>query len=128
MGEVFEVRVASGSLRDPSAPVQMPHAWSEGGVSVVCAFTGAHLLHLSAAGCVLNDVHREAAALGLDVAGVAVAAEGGFDTDAWVSTGITYRVVVDGAEGERLTTLLARVDEVAEIPRVLRAGATVARS
>jgi hypothetical protein len=35
-------------------------------------FTGGHLLHLAAAGCVLNDVYREAAALGIKLKGSVV--------------------------------------------------------
>jgi hypothetical protein len=42
-------------------------------------FTGAHLLHLAAVGCVLNDVYREAATLGIGLQGVRVTAVGGFD-------------------------------------------------
>lgn len=127
MSEGFAVRVGSGTRRDDDAPVTMRHAWTERGVSVDVAFTGAHLLHLAAAGCVLNDVHREAAALGVPVTGVQVVARWGFDTDTWAPTGITYVVRVDGPVGDDLAALLARVDEVAEIPRTIRAGATVRR-
>src|SRR6478609_2658137 len=59
------------------------------------AFTGAHLLHLAAAGCVLNDVYREAERLGVPIDGVRVTASGGFDTDTWQSTGISYAVDID---------------------------------
>lgn len=47
------------------------------GVAVEVTFTGAHLLHLSAAGCVLNDVYREATQAG------------DFESETWWSTGIT---------------------------------------
>jgi hypothetical protein len=104
----------------------MPHAWTEGGVSVDTEFTGAHLLHLAVAGCVLNDTFREAGALGLEVSGVRVTASGGFD-EAWTTTGIRYDVEVEGPTGDALDALLARVDEVAEIPRVIRAGGQVSR-
>ena len=81
------------------------------------------------AGCVLNDVYREAEALGVQLSGVRVAAAGGFDTATWASTGITYRVELDSAASESdVERLLARVDEVAEIPRALRAGAPVHRA
>jgi hypothetical protein len=43
--------------------IRFPHRWIPGGVTVEADFTGAHLLHLAAAGCLLNDVYREAAAL-----------------------------------------------------------------
>ena len=130
MSDDFEVRVSAGTMRpDGGALVEMPHRWTEQGVVVESQFTGAHLLHLAAAGCVLNDVYREAAALDLEVGGVRVTAQGGFDTDTWASTGISYQVELDSdASADALERLLARVDEVAEIPRALRAGAPVHRA
>jgi hypothetical protein len=86
------------------------------------------VLHLSVALCVLNDTFREGEALGVPVVGVRVGAGGVFDTESWVSRGITYAVEVDSpASADALGTVLARVDEVAEIPRALRAGMSVER-
>ena len=86
------------------------------------------MLHLAAAGCVLNDVYREAENLGLAVLGVRVSASGGFDTQTWQSTGISYVVEVDTtAPADEVDALLQRVDSVAEIPRSIRAGASVDR-
>ena len=91
-------------------------------------FTGGHLLHLAAAGCVLNDLYREAATLGIDLTGVRVTAAGGFDAATWRSTGIDYRVEVrSDAPADQLAHLLEVVDQVAEIPQAIRAGATVLR-
>jgi hypothetical protein len=71
---------------------------------------------------------RAAAGLGVELGGVRVTAAGGFDTHTWQSTGIGYRVEVSSdAPAADLARLLAVVDEVAEIPRVIRAGATVQR-
>lgn len=52
MGQ-FDVVVGAGSFRsaDPAA-VRFPHRWTPEGVTVEASFTGAHLLHLAAAGCV----------------------------------------------------------------------------
>lgn len=125
----YEVVVAAGTFRSalPDA-IAFPHRWTAEGVAVSTEFTGAHLLHLATAGCVLNDVYREAATMGIDVRGVRVRAGGGFDTDSWSSTGIEYTVDVDtSAPAEDLDRLIARVDEVAEIPRAMRAGAAVTR-
>jgi hypothetical protein len=129
MPDGFEVAVGAGSLRSPSpAAVRFPHRWTAEGVTVEADFTGAHLLHLAAAGCVLNDLYREAAGLGLELAGVRVTAAGGFDAGTWASTGITYSVDLDSdAPAAELDRLLAVVDEVAEIPRAVRAGAAVSR-
>ncbi|WP_022880783.1 OsmC family protein [Gryllotalpicola ginsengisoli] len=127
MGE-FEVAVAAGALRSTDAgAVNFPHRWTPDGVTVEAAFTGAHLLHLAAAGCVLNDVYREAQGLGIEVRGARVTATGDFDPG-WRSAGIGYTVEVDSpAAPADLEALLTRVDEMAEIPKALRAGAQVER-
>jgi uncharacterized OsmC-like protein len=128
MGQ-FEVVAAAGSLREagPDA-VTFPHRWTPQGVTVRAEFTGAHLLHLAAAGCVLNDVYREADAMGLRIDGARVRASGGFDTANWASTGITYTIDLDSpATAADLSHLLQIVDDVAEIPRAIRAGASVSR-
>src|SRR5690242_21806347 len=59
-------------------------------------FNGGQLLHLAVAGCVSNDLFREAAARGLTIRRVVVHVDGGYAGDPAVSTGITYRVEVDG--------------------------------
>lgn len=129
MDNRFEVTVGAGTMMsDSGAAVRFPHRWTPGGVTVEADFTGGHLLNLAAAGCVLNDVYREAAALGIEVAGVRVTAAGGFDTETWQSTGIGYEVEVSSDAGaEQLAHLLEVVDQVAEIPRAIRAGASVRR-
>jgi hypothetical protein len=122
----FGVRATAGSLRDEDGVV-LPHTWTEAGVVAGPASNGAQVLHLSVALCVLNDTFREGARLGIPVDGVAVEADGGFD-DAWGSTGIEYAVTVDSpASADDVERLIAVVDEVAEIPRALRAGAPVTR-
>jgi uncharacterized OsmC-like protein len=129
MGD-FEAVAGAGTLRSPAADaVRFPHQWTTEGVTVETSFTGAHLLHLAAAGCVLNDVFREASRLSIPVHGVRVAASGGYDTETWQSTGISYVVDVDSpASDADVDALLAAVDAVAEIPKSIRAGATVERS
>ncbi|WP_084040128.1 OsmC family protein [Demequina sp. NBRC 110053] len=119
--------VSSGSMRDDDATVKLPHRWTSAGVTVTTEFTGGHLLSLAVAGCVLNDVHREAQALGIAIAGVRVSAGGDFDGPPTRSTGITYVVDIDGPQGHDLAALLDRVDAVAEVPEAIRAGAAVTR-
>ncbi len=122
--------MSAGALRTtmPDA-VRFPHRWTQEGVAVQASFTGAHLLHLAAAGCVLNDVYREAERLGLEVDGVRVTASGDFDTTTWQSAGISYTVDVAGpASADDVEVLLAVVDVVAEIPKSIRAGAPVQRT
>src|SRR5215475_10462873 len=115
MDNSFEVAVGAGTLMsDSTAAVRFPHRWTPEGVTVEADFTGAHLLHLAAAGCVLNDVYREAGQLGIRIDGVRVSAEGGFDTQTWISSGISYRVELSSpASAEELAVLLDRVDDVA---------------
>lgn len=129
MTEEYAVTVGAGTLRpaDDDA-VTLPHRWTAEGMRATAAPTGAHLLHLAVAACVLNDVHRVAADRRVPVAGVAVTARGGFAPGTWASTGITYTVRVDTpAADDDVALLLAVVDEVAEIPRALRQGADVTR-
>jgi hypothetical protein len=120
------VRATAGSLR-ASEGVVLTHTWTDGGVVAGPAVNGAQLLHLSVALCVLNDTYREAERLGIEVDGVAVDADGGFD-DEWRSTGIDYWVTLDSrAPADDLARLGVVVDDVAEIPRAVRAGAPVGR-
>jgi len=64
----------------------------------------------------------------LSCTGVRVTAAGGFDSATWQSTGIGYSVEVrSDAPADQLAHLLEAVDQVAEIPRAIRAGATVRR-
>ena len=125
----YEVVVTAGNLRPAHAGVVvMPHRWTAEGVVIEAEFTGAHLYLLAAAGCVLNDVYREAEHLGITVDGVKVRAVGGFDGTTWASTGVEYEVRIGSdAREDELATLLHMVDEVAEIPKALRSGTTVAR-
>ena len=129
MDNRFEVAVGVWTLTSSSgAVVRFPHRWTLGGVTVEAEFTGGHLLHLAAAGCVLNDVYREAAALGIELNGVRVTAAGRFDTATWQSTGIGYSVEISSdAPADQLTHLLEVVDRVAEIPQAIRAGASIQR-
>ncbi len=124
----FAVRVSAGSLRAADTDgLVLPHDWTEQGVVAETGGTGAHLLHLAVALCVLNDTFREARRLDVPVDGVAVTAEGTFD-DLWASTGISYAVTVDSpADAAEVASLVETVDDVAEIPRAVRAGTSVER-
>ena len=125
----FEVTAGAGTMRSTSSSAKhFPHRWTSEGVTVETEFTGGHLLHLATAACVLNDIYREAAALGIEVEGVRVSAAGGFDPGTAKSTGVSYSVdIISDAPADELAHLLAIVDELAEIPRAIRSGATVCR-
>jgi uncharacterized OsmC-like protein len=126
----FPVVCASGTFRTGPGDrtVHFDHQWSVSGVDVEMSFNGAHLLHAAVAGCVLNDVYREAKDMNVTVHGVRVSAQGGF-TDTWASTGINYTVELDSpAEPIELQQLLAKIDSVAEIPRAIRQAVPVRRT
>jgi putative redox protein len=89
-------------------------------------FNGGQLLYLAVAGCLSNDLFREAAAEGISLHHVRVTVHGDFSGDPAVSDDITYDIDIDGdASLERLTSLVQRVDEIAEIPNSLRRGTAV---
>ena len=89
-------------------------------------FNGGELLYLAVAGCVSNDLFREARAAGIALRRVRVRARGDFPGNPAVSTEITYEVDVEGdAPAERLRALVEDVDRIAEIPNSLRDGTDV---
>lgn len=89
-------------------------------------FNGGELLYLAIAGCVSNDLFREARAEGLDLQLVRVVVRGDFTGEPAVSTAVEYDVELSGGAPEAaLRELAARVDAVAEIPNSLRAGTSV---
>jgi hypothetical protein len=128
--EDYPVVLTAGSLRaDPENGWLVPHGWTDAGVVIEAPPNGAGVLHVAVALCVLNDTYREGRDRGLDLSGVRVSARGAFDDRTWHSTGVTYALEVDsGAGADEVASLVARVDEVAEVPRALRAGMTVERA
>jgi putative redox protein len=89
-------------------------------------FNGGQLLYLAIAGCVSNDLFREARADGIDLQRVRVSVRGDFGGDPPVSTPVEYDVELSGdASEETLRDLARRVDEIAEIPNSLRRGTRV---
>ena len=79
----------------------------------------AHVLHLSVALCVLNDTHREAERLGVQVDGVSVEADGNFDEE-WCSTGIEYSVTIDARTADRSVRLATRMAAQVGLRRLVR--------
>lgn len=89
-------------------------------------FNGGQLLHLAVAGCISNDMFREAAQRGITLRRVVVTVDGDFAGEPAVSIGITYRVQLDGdAPDADLEALVRHVDSIAEIPNSLRYGTNV---
>lgn len=89
-------------------------------------FNGGQLLYLAVAGCVSNDLFREARAEGITLTRVRVKVRGDFSGDPAVSDEIEYDVELDGdAPPDRLEALVEKVDRIAEIPNSLRRGTPV---
>ena len=90
-------------------------------------FNGGQLLYLAVAGCVSNDLYREAAGFGIALDRVRVIVRGDFSGDPPVSENVEYEVEIAGeAPEERLRELVEHVDRIAEIPNSLRRGTSVA--
>ena len=89
-------------------------------------FNGGQLLNLAVAGCISNDLFREAAARGIRLTRVRVVADSDYQGKPATSTPIEYRVEISGdASREDLDELVAHVDAIAEIPNSLRRGTEV---
>ena len=89
-------------------------------------FDGGQLLYLAVAGCISNDLFREALSSGIELSGVRVKVSGDFVGEPAVSDEIQYEVDVSGdAPEDRLRALIDQVDEIAEIPNSLRNGTRV---
>ena len=86
-------------------------------------FQRRQLLDLTVAGCVSNDLFREAPRFDVELDAVRVTVEGDFLGDPAVSGAISYDVEPSGS-GD-LAALVREVDRIAEIPNSLRQGTPV---
>jgi putative redox protein len=90
-------------------------------------FNGGQLLYLAVAGCISNDLFREAPALGVELESVRISVDGDFAGDPPVSGPIVYSVeLTSGSDPDRVRELVNLVDRIAEIPNSLRQGTPVA--
>src|SRR6478609_3922422 len=100
---------ALGSAGPFTLTVDRPADAGGGGLG----FNGGQLLHLAVAGCISNDLFREAAARGIVLTRVVVRASGDFGGDPAVSTGVAYEVEVEGdADHDTLEDLVRVVDDI----------------
>ncbi len=116
------VPTAVGSAEGFTLVVDRPADAGGGGLG----FNGGQLLYLAIAGCVSNDLFREARAEGIELTSVRVRVRGDFSGDPAVSGAVEYEVELEGdAPRDRLNELVERVDRIAEIPNSLRNGTNV---
>ncbi|MFL5865737.1 MAG: OsmC family protein [Thermoleophilaceae bacterium] len=125
----FDVQIRLG---DPSsegidpAKLTLSHHLTERAEVHAEVMSGGHLLHLAVAGCLFNDILREAGARGIGVTQLEVSADGGFEGDPLLSTGIGYSIQIGGdAPDEELRKLVADVEERAAIPLSIGRGTRV---
>ncbi len=103
--------------------VDRPAAGGGGGLG----FNGGQLLYLSIAACWSNDLYREAATMGIELDGVEITVDGDFPSRGSGSSPITVDLVVrSSAPEDRVRELVAEVERVAEIPRAIREGPSIA--
>jgi putative redox protein len=116
-------RVTSlGTAEQFTLVVDRPTEGGGGGLG----FSGGQLLYLAVAGCISNDLFREARTAGIELESVRVKVGGNFAGEPAVSEEILYEVELKGdAPEERLQALVDQVDEIAEIPNSLRQGTRV---
>ena len=89
-------------------------------------FNGGQLLNLAVAGCVSNDLFREAANRGIRLDRVRVGADSDYTGRPGITNLIEYEVDLAGdASEEALAELVAYVDGIAEIPNSIRKGTEV---
>ena len=130
MSDAYRVitRTVDGGRR-PSAPTAPSPSSSTGPVAIGgrgLGMNGGHLLYLSVAACISNDLYRDAQTAGITLTRVVVIVDGDFEGRASVSTPIDVDVELEGDATEaELNALLDEVDRVAEIPNSLRRGTDV---
>jgi organic hydroperoxide reductase OsmC/OhrA len=89
---------------------------------------GGELLVLALATCYCNDLHREAARLGIGLDEVEVEASAEFDGAGLAARHIRYRArITSPGSTEAISALLDATDAVAEIHNTVRAGREVRR-
>lgn len=85
---------------------------------------GGELLLLSLAVCFCNDLYREANRRNCEIYNVDVRVFGEFAEEGMPAQNITYEVLVEAPDltQEEISSLIEKVDEVAEVHKTLRNG------
>jgi uncharacterized OsmC-like protein len=126
-GYGIQIRKAEASHRavDPSDVIFKHHRAGHAQVKIE-TLTGGHLLHLAVAGCLFNDILRVAAERGITVNEIEVSADGDFDGEPAVSTGISCSVRITGdAPEDDLRRLIRDCEQDASIGNTLQRSTQV---
>ena len=86
------IRTVSDEAADPGDGLVVEHHRTPRAVLEVGLWSGGHLLHLAVAGCLFNDLLREAPNRGITVDHLSVTADGDFDASG--SSGIRYAIEI----------------------------------
>ncbi len=88
------------------------------------SLNGGELLLLSLAVCFCNDLYREAKRRNFEIFSVDVRVFGEFAEEGEPAQNITYEVLVEAPDltQEEISSLIKKVDEVAEVHKTLRNG------
>jgi uncharacterized OsmC-like protein len=126
-GYGIQIRKAEASPRavDPG-DVILKHHRAEYAQVKIETLTGGHLLHLAVAGCLFNDILRVAAERGITVNEIEVSADGDFDGEPAVSTGISCSVrITRGRPEDDLRRLIRDCEQDASIGNTLQRSTPV---
>jgi putative redox protein len=126
-GYGIQIRMAEANRRavDPR-DVVFKHPRAGRAQVTIEMLTGGHLLHLAVAGCLFNDILRVAAERGVTVSQLEVSADGEFDGEPAVSTGISYSVRITGdVSPEDLLRLIHECEQDTAIGNTLQRGTQV---
>ena len=125
----FDVEISMGDPAEQGvepARFAVAHHLTERAEIHAEVLSGGHLLHLAVAGCLFNDILREAKARGIAVSDLRVRADGDFSGEPLVSGGITYAIEIAGdAPEDDVRGLVEDCEAAAAILHTLRQGAAV---
>ena len=127
----YSVQIRLLRADEPTPPLEPPNFIYEhplGGRREyrINGLSGGHLLHLAVAGCVFGNLMHLARERGIVLTHAVVVADGGFNSEGTRSTGITYRIEVEGDASEReLADLVDFVQRDSSVPQILTHGAPV---
>lgn len=90
------------------------------------SLSGGHLLHLAMSGCVFGNLAHFARERGMVLTQAVVVADGANNDEGTRSTGIMYRIEVQGEASKReLADLVESVQRDSSVPQILGRGASV---
>lgn len=125
----YAVEIRTVGPDEPAADagtLTVPHHLTERARLRIDTFSGGHLLNLAVAGCLFNDILREAAKRKITITDLRVAADGSFRGNPLVCTEIDYEVEVAGdATDAELRRLVVDCERDSTIAHTLRKGTRV---